>query len=268
MTRRKIAPSFALLFLLAGCNGGRKPDPVRSESGVRTVEVRARVKAVIGGNRKAVISAGRDQRVAIGTTFAIYRKGEMIGRVQVTGTWPAECGGHIVSSRKPIRTGDEAVASVAIDTPEKAKVDPRTMPSVTRKKPGTIHASVIAVREKANRLVIDAGSRQGVKPGKVFYIYRGDTYVGRVRITLVKPGMAGAEIVEQRVKIGVDCRVLYDPEEELREAGRFGPKPKTGDLEAQIRGLEARIADPKTSPEDRKAAREVLVRLRKQRRGE
>ncbi len=268
MSGSRIALSFVLLLLVTGCGGNRKtPEPARTEFGVQTIEVRARIKDVIGGNRKAVISAGRDHGVVVGTTFALYRKGEMIGRVQVTGIWEKECGGHIVSSRKSVLPGDEAVATVAVGTPEVTRADLEKMPGLRKHRPGTIHASLIAVREKDGRVVLDAGSKRGVKLGKVFYVYRGDSYVGRVKITLVKPGMAGAEIVEKRVSLGLDCRAVYDPEDELRDSGGTGRKPKTADLDAQISGLEAKISDPKTSEADRKAARQVLLRLKKERRG-
>jgi hypothetical protein len=247
----------ALLLGLLGCSGASKPTG-SEQAAPRTIEIRARVTVVLRSGQKVAIDAGRDRGIVIGTAFTIYRKGEMIGQVQVTAVWSKECGGAIVKSRRPVLTGDEATAVVTLSDPD-AKLEPEKPLVVS---PGTIHARIVAVKEKAGKVIINAGERQGVKLGRVFYIYRKDSYVGRVKVTVLKPAMSGAEIIEKRVRLGTDCRAVYDPADERRDAGSTRPAP--ADLDQMIKELEAKIKDPKTEAPDRKAAREVLLRLKKE----
>jgi hypothetical protein len=262
MLRNRPAAFAVLLLLTAGC--AETPDRDETEAIKRgTRDVDAVVRKVLPRTGQAVITAGRLQGVVVGTSFAIYREKEFVGRLQVTTVWDNECGGRVVESRKPLAPGDQAVAAVAGDD-SAAKAPPAEPARQPRQRPGTIQARLLSVRPKSMRVALSAGSKQGVKLGKVFYIYRGDEFAGRVRVTVVKPEMSGAEIVESRAPFAPGFRAVYDPEDERRDAGKAAVSAP--DLDKMIRELEAKIADPKTKGEDRDAAREVLRRLRKQRR--
>ncbi len=253
---RAILP--ALLLVLSGCSGSGKPGAGTEQTVPRIIEIRARVTAVLRSGQKVAIDAGRDRGIVIGTAFTVYRKGEMIGQVQVTGVQNKECGGVIVQGRRPVLVGDEATAVVKLSAPDSKSPLPKPVVA----SPGMIRARIVAVKEKAGNVILDAGQRQGVKLGRVFYIYRQDSYIGRVRVTVLKPAMSGAEIIEKRVRFGTDCRAVYDPADERRDAGSTRPPP--ADPDQMIKELEAKIANPKTKDVDRKAAREVLLRLKKE----
>lgn len=70
--------------------------------------------------------------------------------------------------------------------------------------PSPIHCRVVSVSKDQGKVVLSAGSEQGVEPGYRFTIYRGELYVGRAEVDEVFNGTCS-------------CRVLTDwTKEEVR----------------------------------------------------
>lgn len=245
-----------VLLLAAGCGPApAKPAPEKGREEPAFREVRAWVVDVIKESGQAAIDAGRRDGVRPGSVFAILRRGVVIGRVRVDHLWEKRCGGRIIELKERLKKGDRAVAVVATRPPRETGKPPAFRPA-----PGTIHTRLLEVRAKARRAVLGAGSAAGVKVGKVFYVYRGDRYIGRAKVVLVKPQLSGARIVESREKFKPGDRAVYDPADERRDSAV--PEGRPADPAAVRRELEAKIKDPETSKEERAAAREVLKRLR------
>jgi hypothetical protein len=223
------------------------------------------VADVLERTRQAIIDAGRDHGVAVDTVFLLYRppKGEFVGRVRITDVWRRESGGRIIENRGPVLVGDRAVATVVVRAGGGEGKKPP--PEARRpRRPGVVYTSLVGVRADSRTVVLRAGEAEGVKVGKVFYVYDDDKYVGRVRVALVKPGMSGARIIESRDDFKPGFRAVHDPEDERRD-NWIKTRPRA-DTDAVIRKLRAKIADPKTKEEDRAAARAVLRRLLEERR--
>ncbi len=239
-------------LLAAGCVSGPKPPDRGREPAPR--KVHAEVVDVLKRSNQAAIDAGSSDGVSPGCVFEIYRRRELIGRVRVEHVWEKRCGGSIFDGKQPLSIGDRAVTFISTRPPAKKK------PPKFATTPGTIRTQLLDVRAKKDQVVLGAGAKAGVKAGRVFYIYRGDRYLGRVKVTLVKPGLSGARIIEGREAFKPGDRAVYDPEDERRDA-YVQPSGKADPAEV-IRRLEARIKDPKISAEERATAREVLKRLR------
>lgn len=76
----------------------------------------------------------------------------------------------------------------------------RSLPDVTARSPVT--ASAIRghiVEVDGNLVTLSVGSADGVEKGMVFVVYRGDQYVGDVKVTLVDPKRAACETVTGNV---------------------------------------------------------------------
>ncbi|MHC4915173.1 MAG: hypothetical protein ACYTGB_06740 [Planctomycetota bacterium] len=253
-----------LLALAFGCltkppDAPEGPPPEIIEN---TRVIRSSVSAVLKETPQAVIGAGRLQGVFVGLIFEIRRKGRRVGRVQVSQLWEKECGGWITEQLERFLPGDEAVAEIRPGAGPKGMAEDARPPTVL--KPGVIYTGLAAVRAKEGRVALEAGSEAGVKVGMVFNVYADDVYVGRVRVTVVKPKVAGAEVIERREAFKPGYRALHDPEE-AAPAASAGPPAKGADTEKMIRELEATIRDPNTKPADRRAALEVLKRLKAER---
>lgn len=242
-----------LLLLAAGCGAGPKPPARGREPKPVFRKVHARVVDVLKRSNQAAIDVGSADGVYPGCVFEVYRRRKLVGRVRVEHVWEQRCGGRIFDAEKPMDIGDYAVAFISTRPPAKGR------PPKSGSTPGTVRTQLLDVRVKQGQVVLGAGAKAGVKAGKVFYIYRGDRYLGRVKVTLVKPGLSGARIIESREAFKPGDRAVYDPEDERRDA-YVQPSGKVDPAEV-IRRLEARIKDPKTSAEERATAREVLERL-------
>jgi hypothetical protein len=75
---------------------------------------------------------------------------------------------------------------------------------------------VISVKEEYGLLVVNLGSKQGVKIGMPFQIVRADRAVGRARVVDVRDRISGAVIEEfssnvEKVKVGDQLRVDAEP---------------------------------------------------------
>lgn len=73
-------------------------------------------------------------------------------------------------------------------------------------------ARVVSLKQELGVAVLDVGSRDGVKPGMPFEIFRGDKTVARVLVTDVRKGVSGAVVQEvmnaaDPVKVGDQGKV-------------------------------------------------------------
>jgi cell shape-determining protein MreC len=78
------------------------------------------------------------------------------------------------------------------------------------------NGQVISVKEEYGLLVVNLGSKQGVKVGMPFQIVRSDHAVGRARVVDVRERICGAVIEEfssniEKVKVGDQLRVDAEP---------------------------------------------------------
>lgn len=79
---------------------------------------------------------------------------------------------------------------------------------------GLHDARVVSLKSELGVAVLDVGSRDGVKPGMPFEIYREDKPVARVLVTEVRKGVCGAvvqELMNQADPIKVGDRGKVDP---------------------------------------------------------
>jgi hypothetical protein len=256
---RRAALIPVLLALAFGCSPPPAPEGPPREVLENTRVIRSTVSAVLKETRQAVLGAGRLQGVFVGMIFEIRRDGRPIGRVQVSQLWEKECGGWITQQLAQFAPGDEAVAEIRPGAEPKETAGEVTKPPPL--KPGVIYTSLAAVRAKEGRVVLGAGAGAGVKLGMVFNVYEDDVYVGRVKVTLVKPAMAGADVIESRKPFEAGYRALHDPDDDPASSRPVVPA-EAADTESMIRELEAKIRDPKTKPADRRAALEVLKRVK------
>jgi hypothetical protein len=63
-----------------------------------------------------------------------------------------------------------------------------------------IHGKVVGVLESAGLVMLNVGEGDQVRAGDEFVIFRGSTYVARVRVVQVYPDMAGARILRNHLK--------------------------------------------------------------------
>ena len=80
--------------------------------------------------------------------------------------------------------------------------------------PSTVtDATAISVKEELSLIVINLGSKQGVKVGMPFRVVRGDAFIGKVQIVDVREKIAGAVIQNlssERNQIKVGDRLVVD----------------------------------------------------------
>ena len=246
----------AIAVAVAGCGPGYSgPGPGGAEATQAGGEIRGQVVEVIPRIDSAVISVGRDQGVEIGDVFDIYRDGRKVARLPVTALFDTQCGGKVSSARDAVTAGDLAVLRVSDNRPTAHKDGSGQALPATVVVDGNLQTAVIAVREKEQTLVLNAGSANGLKPGQELLVYDDDLYLGRVRLTLVRERISGAVLIEQREKITRGCRALL-----VKAASRELPPSRVSNREI-IKELEAKIRDPKTSPANREAARKVLEKM-------
>jgi hypothetical protein len=264
-------PKAAAVFLLAltgGCLWCRNaPVPERAEPEVREGKVYAKVIRVSRADGQAFIAAGRNHGVIEGVSFDVFREGRLVGQVRVTSVWDEECGGWIVGEFAPLRTGDRAVAPLRPGAVGERDPGDAT-PAPVADEPGTIRTKLAAVRAEAGHVILEAGSDGGVAAGMVFHVYRDSIFVGRVKVTLVQPKVAGARVLERRAVLAPGLDAVYYPGE-AEDADL--PPVGSADEEAVIRKLRQTIADPDADEAEREAARQVLLKIlerRKHRRGD
>ena len=103
-----------------------------------------------------------------------------------------------------LRAANEAVQA---DKLGKSEGNPAEEPP-----PSLTDAKIVSVKEEFSLIVLNVGSREGVKIGMPFQIVRDRRYVGRARVVDVRERICGAIIEEyssneEKVKVGDGVRV-------------------------------------------------------------
>ncbi|NQT85588.1 hypothetical protein HQ560_02420 [bacterium] len=159
---------------------GHRPTPM----------IRAKVTAVDPKLGLVVINAGQRQGVTKGMAFIVFRADKYIGKLIVDEVFPDVSACHY---DRPSMHGDPEVGD---DVTTKLEVEvPRPAP--------TIRAKATAVDHKLGLVVINAGQRQGVTKGMVFFVFRGEEYVGKIIVDEVFPDVSACRY-ERGFKGGVE----------------------------------------------------------------
>ncbi len=103
--------------------------------------------------------------------------------------------GSMKADMKPYnqRTAAEQVAPEVVD-PGSAKAKMELDKIVVNPNEGT-RGKVLSVDKEAEFLVCSLGLKQGIKTGDVISVYRGDEYLGDVRVTRVQEELCAADII-------------------------------------------------------------------------
>ena len=57
------------------------------------------------------------------------------------------------------------------------------------------HGRVVSIDEDTEFVIIDLGKKHGVTLGRLMSLYRGDDYLGDIKITRVQPEMSAADLI-------------------------------------------------------------------------
>jgi RNA polymerase sigma factor (sigma-70 family) len=79
-----------------------------------------------------------------------------------------------------------------------------------------VRTKVTSVQEVTGHVALGAGSDSGVRKGFVFRVYRGDEYIGKVRVTTVWNSLSGGTIVERKQPMRAGDDATRDAELRLR----------------------------------------------------
>ena len=85
---------------------------------------------------------------------------------------------------------------------------------------GSVNARVLAVKANLDLVMLDVGTNDKVHIGMFFTVYRGNKYIGKVRVTSVWPDMCAARVIHEltRGKIAEG--------DQVSTSTSFPPQPK------------------------------------------
>jgi hypothetical protein len=154
--------------LLAGCAPAERPQVAPSQAAVTAVR-----------GELAAINRGSAEGVRAGSVFEIRRGQELIGRLRIGEVGEHSAAGMICDRRDDPLPGDPVVAEAS--RPGAGEPSP----------PAPVRGRITYARERS--AMVDIGSDQGVKPGMVLLVVRGQTFVAHLRIAEVDAtGSAGS----------------------------------------------------------------------------
>ena len=136
------------------------------------------------GGELASVNVGLADGVQLGMVLEVRRKGAVVARLRVAEVSAHAAAGIVLSGSA--RPDDEVVVPPPAGTPA-------TGPATTQPaKP--ISATITAVNEGVAG--IDAGSSGGVRPGMVFFVFRGGEFVAHLRILEVGAATSQAMVYD------------------------------------------------------------------------
>lgn len=115
----------------------------------------------------------------------------------------------------------DAQARLAVETEMRGASEALGLPNAQAAEANAVPASltdgmVITLKEEFALVVVNLGSRQGVKIGMPFQVWRGDSLIGHVRVVDVREKIAGAVIQDlssNRDKVRVGDRLKVDAQQ-------------------------------------------------------
>ncbi len=169
----------ALGALLAGCAPAERPQVDPSQAAVTAVR-----------GELAAINRGSADGVRAGSVFEIRRGEERIARLRIGEVGEHSAAGMICDRRADPLVGDRVVAEA------------NEPPAGAASRAAPVRGRITHARERS--AMVDVGSGQGVKPGMVLLVLRGQRFVAHLRIAEVDAATSAGALydVVRPVKVG------------------------------------------------------------------